>query len=337
MTRLLALLLALFVVLSAAPSVAQTTAERSAEADNLFAQGKAAAQSENWQRAYELFSSAFALKSSYDIAGNLGQAAFRTGRNVEAAKHLQYCLEHFPATGDPKQRQAIEEIFAATEKKVATVRIRTKPDTATVTIDGTKRQPNSLGVVYVEPGRWSVEISSEGYEAMTQKLSVTAGKTHTIEAELQPEATDTLGTDLPVNTPPPTSPTGIPEEDGASWVPAYVGGGLTLVGLGVGTAFLLRSNADRDDFKSLGASLPDDGCTAPDASSRGLCNAIRRKTNDADRSRNIGRASLIAGGLAGVATVSYVVWAASKNHSTALQLAPTVVGTGGTVSVTGSF
>src|SRR5262245_46799844 len=73
-------------------------------ADSLYNQGNEAYDREDFKLALELYTGAFKLRPSYDIARNLGLVELKLGRFKDAVGHLAYSLTLYPSNrGDTKK------------------------------------------------------------------------------------------------------------------------------------------------------------------------------------------------------------------------------------------
>ncbi|MCK6591877.1 MAG: hypothetical protein L6Q76_30360, partial [Polyangiaceae bacterium] len=113
------------VVLSAAQPVLGQAAEKTA--DEYALEGRELAARNDFQGAYAAYMEAWKRKRSFDIAGNLGVAELRLGRMREAAEHLTYCEQNYPAVRDAEQTKKLEvvrELLKEARAQVGVARIR---------------------------------------------------------------------------------------------------------------------------------------------------------------------------------------------------------------------
>jgi tetratricopeptide (TPR) repeat protein len=156
----------------AAPAGAARPVDR---ADELFAQGNEAFDAGRLEEAYAICQQAWALKRTYDIAGNLGQVELKLGKFRDAAEHLDFTLRLFPPTGKSEPREAIRRALDAARKEVGALTIRVNVQGAAVSIDNKPiGQSPFEATVFVEPGTRVIEASLQAH--LPTRISIQIGK-----------------------------------------------------------------------------------------------------------------------------------------------------------------
>jgi hypothetical protein len=272
--RTAASLIAIAVAISPArhaAAQAPSASEASDRADLLLNEGIALANQSKWQEAKDKLDEAFRLKKSYDIAGNLALVEDELGEHAAAANHLDFAIRTFPASGKPEHRQTLRDQMDKVQKSVASIRFRISEPGSRVTVDGTPVDPDILeSGVYVEPGARAVLVTKEGFEDFKSTETIGADAYVLVTVQLQKRKADDGGGG---GTPPPAS-------EKPLW-PAFVLGGLSAVGVGVGIAGVVVAagkDADADELaqgascKPITTACVTDGQTLAD--DRGLFNTV---------------------------------------------------------------
>jgi hypothetical protein len=227
-----------------------------------YKEGVAAFDAGRYEEARVAFLQAYALKRHPAVLLNLGLSELRSNHAVDAGNHLaQFVREAKEAT--PEQRQTAQSGIEEAKRKAAHLVIVVDRPNADVSVDGTLIGKSPLvDPVFVEPGLRTVVATFEGrnttFAAQARRgaptnVSLSFGGTAPpggppppapATGPIDPGASPTgpLG---PGAAPPPPVPGPPPRGDGKEsffeWYGrkplAWVGTGVTVVGLGVGIAF----------------------------------------------------------------------------------------------------
>lgn len=268
MTKLLAIpstaAVCLLVLLGATPAHAQDDQTATSMARERFKEGVQYFDQKQYDRARVAFLQAYALKRHPAVLLNLAQSELRSGHEADAAKHFSmYLREAKDATA--AERDGAEAGLFAAKAVVGEVAVNADVDGATVLVDGNEEGLTPLpDAVYVTPGTHQIEVRKEG---KSSKATVTARAGEATEISLR------LGSGLKGGA--GVAATGEPGEPGDgsqpaeydrgatsggrqdffSWVGetplAWVGGGLTVVGIAGGIGFGLSSRQAYDDADSV--------------------------------------------------------------------------------------
>src|SRR5260221_8909178 len=271
-------------LLAATPSLAEPTQEALKTARRRFQEGVAAVDAGNYEAARIAFQQAYALKPHPSVLRNLGQAELKTGRHLEAARHLATFVRD-TTYGTAAERDAASKSLAQAESQVGKLTIEVDVAGAEVTVDGelAGRTP-IVDPFYAESGDRVILIRKEGYEAYERTHLIEPGRTTqlkikldwvrvatpaasvskiagSIEAPLREiETTPTASVG-----PPPAGlvPTPEPKTHGRTIALAATGG-LALVSAGVWLGFglhgiTLQHEAD-DLLRQVNAANPPPGC-----------------------------------------------------------------------------
>ena len=325
----------------ASSAQAQSSAADSDRANVLFKKGKVAYNAGKYADALRIYTEAWQLKQSADIAANLAQAEAELGKHRDAAEHYSFALAHLlPSTTDD-QKKALADGLETEKKEIGSLHVTLEPTDAALTID---EQPVSLppgGDLFVEPGEHRAAVTHEGYTANAQTVRVSKGAAQVLWIKLRSADAPAPGT----GSVPPTEksvviapPPDLSEPPSRSIVPALVGGGVFVAGAALGVVFLLSGNSSQNDADALSAKL-----TTPNACGAGTpnaaeCAALHDKNSDIDRARTIETVGFAVAGAAAVGTAVYLLWPHS-NSPAANHWAPTlaVAPGAGSIGLAGRF
>lgn len=157
----------------------------------LYQQGNDAYDAGKFQEAYDLYKKAYDIRKSYEVAGNLGQAAQKLGKLAEAAEYLRYSLSIYPTNGNAERRARQEALLVEVERGVGVLAIQSNVADATLVIDGrTIGQLPIKDKVYLQPGERVIRLQRDGYQPVEQKITAVAGSTLAVTLELTPGASE---------------------------------------------------------------------------------------------------------------------------------------------------
>lgn len=165
-------------VCSAALASAQAPlVEPATEARRLWEQGRDLAEADRCGDALGFFRRSRALVERPSTVFSIGTCLFTLGRHVEAVAAFDDYLRIADSLRDAEYVRRAREMAERSRHATATLRLRTTPATATVTLDG--RRVDGAGevrVVPVDPGEHVLRISAPGYQAATVQLSMLPGQ-----------------------------------------------------------------------------------------------------------------------------------------------------------------
>lgn len=289
-------------------------------ADELFGLANEAFDADKVDEAYALYQQAFALKRTYDIAGNLGQVELKMGKFRDAAEHLSFTLRFFPPTGKDAPREAIRRAFDAARKEVGTLTIKVNVQGAAVSIDGKLlgRSPFATEV-FVEPGKRTLEASLEAHLPTHIVIEIAKNERRNVDLSLTPKAQ------------PPPPPRNVPL--------LLTGFGLSLAAAGSGLGLMIGASNKSIEADGLLQQIyaGEPGATCPCGSDK---NRARLKGLRQDHDLFFNAAvGLFAG--AGVLALGTAVYALTpsfqKAPSRTARIVPVVSEHGGGALVVGSF
>lgn len=301
-----------------------------AQADAHFARGKAALKQGKKQEALAAYKEAFALKQSFDVAGNLGSLELDMGLFRDAAEHLDFAMRHYAATGSTAAQLAKARArYVEATREVQVWKVDVEPAGAEVFVDGV-----SVGiapfdhVLFVAPGSRVIEARLAQHEPQKQTLLAAKGATGSVQLKLQPiqaaasaAIPPTTATGNGTGEKPPLRPAA-PQAATEVWPtwPVYAGAGAAAVSAAVGVVFVLSgssASADADEKRDQLATSGK-GCGAAG------CPALVTAYEDADSAYNTAVPLLVAAGLLAGATIGYaLVFAGEPDGSGSAVIAPT--------------
>jgi hypothetical protein len=279
------------------------------EAGRLFEEATAAHDAGKVEQAEALFSKAWALKKSWDIAANLGVVERKLGKHAAAATLFAEALRLLPPSEADATRAGIERRLAAAREDVGAVKVHVGVDGAKVRIGGEQKGTTPIdGELFVMPGTITIDVEADGYEPASKTIELAKGKTEDVTFSLARKA-------------PPAGP---------SMVPMFLIGGAAGVGvlLGIGTA--AGAAVVSGDAEKLGKQLNPAGNTALCAGAAGGdCDVLLQKRRQQGLLENVALWSFIGAGAAGSAALIYALgMRTADGQRTAIVLSPVMSGTG---------
>ena len=155
--------------------------------DQLFDQAAAAFDAGRYGEAEAKLKQVWALKQTYDVAGNLGVVEVKLGKYPQGAQHLAWALDHFPLTEPAKARRGFEQELEKARARSGALRIQVSVDGAEVSVDGRSvgRSPVAAEV-FVEPGAHAVAAMLPGFDPAQLTVTVDKGGARSATLALAP-------------------------------------------------------------------------------------------------------------------------------------------------------
>ncbi|MBK8258361.1 MAG: tetratricopeptide repeat protein [Polyangiaceae bacterium] len=315
---------------SASPSAAASTPAAPETADSLYNQGNEAYDKGDLQLAYELYTGAFKLRRSYDIARNLGLVELKLGRYKAASQHFEYSLSLYPSNRAETKKQVIDWLDQA-RKNLGMVKLVVDPFSAKCSIAGENvgDREREAGV-YTDPGDVRVECGGvSGYRDVRRVVTVEKGATANVALTL-PAQTPGGGTG-PVDVTP----------GGSRMTLVWVGSAVAAVSIGVGAVTGILSIVKASESDSLLADLKaKSGRTYPCTPvAESGCETLLASRKEQDAFGNIAFWTLLAGGLTGAGTAAFwfVTRPGEASPPPKTAVIPAVSPTGAGIVIQGSF
>jgi hypothetical protein len=331
---------------AAPPGDAPTTKTVDQQVIELFDRGTGFYLKAQWREAEAAFQTAWDLKKSYDIAGNLGEVELKLGQARDATEHLSYSLQHFPATGKEAHRNKLQQLFEQARKEVVTLRVRVNIDGAQVLVNGRLVGQSPLAEdIYVDSGRTMLEARLAGHETATQAIESAKGWSEETTLVLKPMPQGDGG----VGRGTPDGPGDAPETspgffDGKSLPLIIAGAGVTVGLLITGGVLTAAANGKGSDAAAQLDTLEQMALPCSNAKITKLCTEQRDTLRSQSTLANAAVAMFVVGGVAAGATAAYIFWptgakraAAPPETSLNVRAAPAVGPGGGGLLLSGTF
>jgi hypothetical protein len=258
------------------PAVTAMARQRFTEGVKLFDEKK-------YELARAAFLQAYALKKHPDVLLNLAQSELLSGHPLDAAQHFRDFVKDAANASHPRRADAEKGLLEA-RSKIGRIQVTVDLPDADIFLDGKKVGTSPLAEpLDVSVGNHSLEAKKPGRNT-AQTIATTEGKIVIVNLRLGepvsavapvPTTSATTSADRPPPPPPkPTRP--VPTEDEplkpppstgmgehresftrwASHSPvAYVGAGVSVVGLGLGVGFLLAAHSAQNNVDSITSTI----------------------------------------------------------------------------------
>jgi hypothetical protein len=317
---------------AASTAIVPDTIEGSEELQKLYMEGEDALHRMAFTEAETLFTKAWGLSKSFDVAGRLGEAKLDMGKYREAAQYISYALRNAAPSTRASRREALKKDLEDARKKLATVKLTASVVEAKIAIDGVVVDPIFLGPeLFVEPGKHTFEASADGYDTAKQVVDTKVGEIFVVSLTLERPSARPLPTSAPTSAP----------SSGTPW-PAAALAGAGGLGVVLGAVFVGVAEARKGDaYAAAKDTFTADGkptCPKQGPGPTPACDKIRGATSDVDLFGNMGVGAFIAGGVLVAGAVGYMfLLAPPKDGAKTSQLVPVVSPQGGGFVWRGSF
>lgn len=297
---------------------AQVSSTASAQAAELFDEGRALAARQDYGGACPKFIDSVKLEPKVGSLLNLADCEEHLGQLVAARGHWQDAASLARSVNDDRAAVA-QQRFAALDPRVAKLTVvLANPDMTgalRVTRDGVELGAGSLGAsLPLDPGTHTVVVSGPGYEVRT--YSVTLGEGETRRVTVEPGVA-------------PATPSSAPP---STWnsrkTLALVTAGAGVAGLAVGSIFGLVTLSEYNTSNSAAGG----GCK----SGSSVCATSTDERDTAYRNGNVSTVAFVVGGL-GLATGAVLWFTAPRSSSTPTRDQPSVAMGPGSLLVRGVF
>jgi len=341
--HVVALLLVSLSVLAVEPNAWAQGDDDRAGARVAATEGVKAMNEKRWADAADLFSRAESLVHSPVHLLYLARAQEQLGKLVKARENYNRIIrEHVPPDAPDAFRQAqtsAHQEAGGIDSRLATITVKLDGEkgSPTVTMDGERVPPALLGLpLPVDPGSHTFQAASAGLRSEPVTVSVTEGGKDVVTLTLRaapgtsapvsdaapgPTGTTSVSqapasTALTSTTAPPAGTTEHESSGGPSGlkVGGYVALGVGVVGVGVGTLFLLQSKSKKSDANNL-CNLANGGCPL---SKKSDVDALDRDYKSAGTLSVVGYAVGGAGLIAG----AVLLFSSGSQHTESAGLTP---------------
>jgi hypothetical protein len=336
-----------------APAFSQPQASGGADdalrADEHFHKGQKLVDLGRLKEAREEYLTAFRLKRSYDVAGNLGSLELDLKLPRDAAEHLLFALHNYAASGTtPAQLAKAKERFAEVERQVGRIKVSVSVARADVFVDGKPVGLAPLGEdLFVDEGEHTIEARLAGYEPASQTIKIAKGAAQLVTLKLTPAAAMPLpvvsavplASAAPLASasassappPPPSSSVPTPLVPSRGPNPAFIIASSVLAagGVAAGIGFTVAANGKSGAADSLEAKVPGrSACTgAPGVALSADCKTLKSTVSEQSTMRNAAFVGFAAGGAFALVAVGLGVWRLKTPATTGVLHVSPVIGT----------
>lgn len=273
----------------AASEVAESSASSDPVVHAMLVEAVAEYDAGRYAEAQAIFRRASERAPSARTLRGLGMASYELREYVVAARALEQALAETYRPLTDAQRAHVEDLLGRARGFVATLHLHIAPALASLRVDGALAEPAADGTLLLDPGRHTLALDHEGYDARTLELQLASGVDQELSVTLE-------RTPVPIPPPVPTDTTGL------AWAGAGFGiAALIAVGTSLGTG--IGALVARDQLRS--------GCSVY------VCPDSLRGTRDSAEANAF--ATDVAGTIAavlGAASVSMLLVAAVLGGST---------------------
>ncbi|HEY3499227.1 MAG TPA: hypothetical protein VGK73_31270 [Polyangiaceae bacterium] len=308
------------VAASAPHALAETDQER-AGARSAATAGADAFDAGKYPDALAMFQRAESLVHSPVHLSYIAQCQVKLGQLVEAREtYLKLKRETVPPGAHPAVKRAIEEApgkLASLEPRVPSLAIKLEGvnagESVDVTLDGAKIAPALVGIpAPANPGEHVVRAAGPGKDSGDVRVTLSEGQHEEVLIRLNATAAAAPAAVTPATTPSPTTaePTADQGTSGSSLtVPAYISLGVGVVGLGLGTFFIIGAGKSADDADALCGGSREE-CTIPPGPGR---DEAEEKMDEATSKQTLAIVGFAVGGVGIAAGVTMLVLGMNKS------------------------
>jgi hypothetical protein len=298
-----------------------------------YQRAKQAGRLGNWRESRKLLLELWSEKPTYQIAKDLVTVEYNLANDASAGNFLLYVLAHVPPSEDPTNIEDFKRNLDQLRERAATTLI-TAPPEAEVTLDGEPIPMTGQPVErFITIGTHIVK-GRLGDEVMEERIYGTAG--HPFPVVLKFKDPPQPSEPAAFATPAPSEPQPREKQAGRSMVPVYIGAAVTGVALATGTGFALSAESKNDEYLDLKNKVGS-GCPNGTAS-RADCDALQDADQTRDTHATIANIGFGLGALAGVVTLTYLLWPESSDtEKPALRAGGMVGSSSGSVTITYDF
>ena len=354
--------------LSALPGVALTVAaltfgtraaaQSDSDSDSARAAARAAAEAGDaafkagkYQEAADYFERAESMMHAPTLLLFAARSHMKLGHYVKAREaYIRVVRERMTPNSPPAFLAAQESAKAElpdAEKKLgrATIKVDGPPPKTQlqVTLDGVSAPGQMIGLpAPMDPGKHTVQVAAEGWDAGTAEFSVEEQKTSEVVVHLKKSATPIVppgggGDTTGGGAVPPGGDTGTSKGVNQGMrVGSYVAFGVAAVGVGLGTFFLIQRSSSNKDGDEL---FDQNGCAPPNRDPKctdTVMGDINKHYDDASSQGTLSVVSFVAGGAALATGITLFVLSGSSGGSSAkAHVTPYFAGT--SAGVLGTF
>jgi hypothetical protein len=300
-----------------------------------------------YEAAYLQFAQAFAIYPNDKVLWNLAVTEVKTGRYLDALRHLRAYDVHENVTGQPgsAKRAAYQALYDEASQAVGHLGLDAAPG-ARVQVDGVDVGTGPISSpIDVAPGTHSITAVFASGKTASLQATVGAGDVARLtlaeppsDASPPASAASLSAPPAPVAAPSDAQPAEQPPR--ASWwtTPRYFGlgaGAVAVLGVGAGIAFRVAYAGNQSDASSIRSTLAPGACVG--SSLPTACSDLQDKINAGSTNATLSTVSFVVAGVAAAASAGLLLFGGgnSSARSGSVEWSP-VVGPG-SVGVAGRF
>jgi hypothetical protein len=305
------------------------TDEQRAGARTLATEGAAAYNDGRFKDAVDLFTKAESLMHAPPHVLYIARAHTKLGQFVKAREeYIRITKEQLPPNSPAAFRDAVntaKKELDAINPKIGSLEIKVEGSENAkdliVKVDGAPIASVLLGVPQpMDPGEHHIEATATGLKAMPQTVRLADGDKASTMLKLEPDPGAAAAAALPgaPGAAPGAPPPGAPVQDtsvsmdttspnNGMRIGAYAALGVGVVGLGLGTVFLLKSSSKRSDADDI-CNLPGGACPV------NRRDEVKQLDNDASSASTLSIVGYAVGGV-GVAAGVVLLVLSGKSES----------------------
>ncbi len=222
MRRLSVLLIAALVTFSSAHSFADLSPQEEKRRTQLFKEGRAHADAEQWKEAEEKFRAVIELRSAPKALVALAFAVSKQGRLLEAKRLYEQAKEDAVAAKLKADTEVAEQSLRELLLRIPSIvlKVGTQADGLSVLVDG-KPPELQFDAMDVEPGEHKISATAPGYQPFEETVKLSEGERKQVKVVLELEK--------PKEAPKPKSSIGFPPIGSFVLVGVAIGAGVTSV------------------------------------------------------------------------------------------------------------
>ena len=289
---------------------------KSTTAEALFAEGRKLMQAERYGEACPKFEASERLDPGTGTELNLDECYEKVGQTASAWASFRQAAASARAAGSTDREELARSRATALESRLSRLKISVAAsiDGLEVRRDGTRVEAAEFGsALPIDPGKHTIEASAPGREKWSKTVEVAAdGSTiNLVVPELSPSDAEAATTQAGAEPSAELIENARTSTQPPSRVPAFIAGGVGVVGVGLGAYFGLSANSKFKDAKGQCRDYPYE------------CGEGASMAEDASRLGTLSTVAFAIGGV-GLAT-GVVLWLTSNPKSegvTAIHVSP---------------
>lgn len=307
---------------------AQADTDRESKAHALIQSGIYAYKKRDYVAARYAFLEAYELGVMTSTGAMLADTEMKLQRYRDAAEHWKAYLEQLPVD-QSRERADVTAQLAECRRHLGSIRPIVSPKGAHVVVDGTRADSKVTdGELWLDPGKYSVRAEVDDRASPSQDVALDAGDMREVALSVpSPPPPKPSASDEPprprIEIQAPPSPSPVSSRGTSARTVVVVGGSLLAVVAGaISAGYLIQSRLEYQDAENARADavaqaakakIPWNGaCSRVDAPS--ACLLLAEKTDDMNRSVQVGTYAAVTTGVIGVATVAtWFLWPTAKS------------------------